>query len=150
MARQWNKKHIYGVLLGSVQQYSCLNFGFGLTWPSAYEEPNPLSRSYIAVFQPPKTHLNTNFIYLPQEIHLCLCWGPFEHLYIYLSYGLRKLGFKNNLGNRAVLSPENFYHGWWWWMVDGGCNKFSSFFIFILIFYIAHIQLYYIKLYNFL
>ena len=47
------------------------------------------------------------------------------------------LGFKNTLGNRPLLSPENFYHGW---MVDewmggwmDGWNHFSSFFFFILI-----------------
>ena len=41
-----------------------------------------------------------------------MSWGPFEHLNIYLPYGLRQLGFKNTIGIRPLLSPKFFYHGW--------------------------------------
>ena len=58
-----------------------------------------------------------------------MSWGPFEHLNIYLPYGLRKSGFKNTIGTRPLLRSENFYHGW---MVDGR-NNFSFFFSLILI-----------------
>ena len=66
-----------------------------------------------------------------------MSWVPFEHLNIYLPYGLRKLGFKNTIGNRPLLSPKNFCHGW---MVDGGWNHFSSFFSLILISDIVHVH----------
>ena len=69
-----------------------------------------------AIAEPKVVQLFLLMFYPPKEIHLCMSWGPFEHLNIYLPYGLRKLGFKNTLGNRPLLSPENFYHGWWWWM----------------------------------
>jgi len=60
-----------------------------------------------------------------------MSWGPFEHHNIYLPYGLRKLGFKNTNGNRPLLSPKFFYHGWMvdGWMVDGGWME-SFFFLF--------------------
>ena len=62
-----------------------------------------------------------------------MSWGPFEHLNIYLHYGLPKLGFKNTIGNRPLLRSENFYHGGMdGWGMDGW-NNFSSFFFFILI-----------------
>ena len=76
--------------------------------------------------------------YPPQEIYLYMSKGPFEHLNIYLQYGLRKLGFKNTILHRPLFDPKNFYHGW---MVDGW-NHFSSFFFFILLWYIAHVQIY--------
>ena len=61
-----------------------------------------------------------------------MSWGPFEHLNIYLPYGLSKLGFKNTLGNRPLLSSENFYHGWMdGWMVDGGWMESFFFFFFL-------------------
>ena len=77
-----------------------------------------------------------------------MSWGPFEHLNIYLPYGLRKLGFKNTIGNRPLLSPKNFYHGW---MVDGGWWMESFFFFFFLDTYIRYSTCIgiYIYLYNF-
>ena len=45
--------------------------------------------------------------------------GTFEHLNIYLPYGSRKLGFKNILGNRPLLSLEFFIIKGGWSMVDG-------------------------------
>ena len=64
--------------------------------------------------------------------------GPFEHLNIYLQYGLRKLGFKNTILHRPLFDPENFYYAW---MVDGGWMDaiiFLLFFFFILLWDIAH------------
>ena len=52
-----------------------------------------------------------------------MSWGPFERLNIYLPNGLRLLGFKNTIGNRPLLTPENFYQGWW---MDGIIFLFFS------------------------
>ena len=77
-----------------------------------------------------------------------MSWGPFEHLNIYLPYGLRKLGFKNTIGNRPLLSPKNFYHGWM--VVDGGWME-SFFFFFFLHTYMVYSSciVVYLKVYNF-
>ena len=55
-----------------------------------------------------------------------MSWGPFEHLNIYLPYGLRKLGFKNTIGNRPLLSPIFFIMDGWW--MDGWMESFFLFF----------------------
>ena len=55
--------------------------------------------------------------------------GPFEHLNIYLQYGLRKLGFKNTILHRPLFDPENFYRGWM--VVDGGWMQSFFFFFFL-------------------
>ena len=76
-----------------------------------------------------------------------MSWGPFEHLNIYLPYGLRKLGFKNTIGNRPLLSPKIFYHGWMDGWMDG--------IIFLLFFFLHTYMVYsscivvYVKVYNF-
>ena len=104
---------------------------FFLIWVGGEGRGSDVEAQTFFVFKSLVLILNTfyvySFIYPPQEIHLFMSWGPFEHLNIYLHYGLPKLGFKNSISNRPLLCPKNFLS----WMVDGWWMDkiiFSSFF----------------------
>ena len=73
--------------------------------------------------------------------------GVFKNTIVYPSFWksrkplLSGLGFKNTIGNHSLLSRENLYHGLMVVVVDGW-NHFSSFFSFIINWFIAHVELY--------